>query len=176
MKKLLAIVMALCLALTAVAVFAESNESVKTINWTEYQEKAAAAGGELTPINGTDLQIFIPKEFKETKLDEDAIAKGYIFVLKTEDGKAIANLQLVKLDVEAFKTQVAESGAVNLTAMDINGVKCTNFNVVAEGVLSTCIAVGTDQGSTLVFSFSPANQDPYTDLFRIMVASLQHAA
>ena len=60
--------------------------------------------------------------------------------------------------------------------MDINGVKCTNFNVVAEGVLSTCIAVGTDQGSTLVFSFSPANQDPYTDLFRIMVASLQHAA
>ena len=92
MKKLLAIVMALCLALTAVAVFAESNESVKTVNWTEYQEKAAAAGGELTPINGTDLQIFIPKEFKETTLDEDTIAKGYIFVLKTEDGKAIANL------------------------------------------------------------------------------------
>ena len=174
MKKLIALVMALCLALTAVAVFAEDAE--KKVSWADYQEKAAAAGGELTPINGTDLQIFIPKEFKETKLDDDAIAKGYIFVLKTEDEKAIANLQLVKLDVEAFKTQVAESGAVNLTAMDINGVKCTNFNVVAEGVLSTCIAVGTDQGSTLVFSFSPANQDPYTDLFRIMVASLQHAA
>ena len=164
MKKLFAAVLSLCLMLSAVAVFAEA-AAPKEINWSDYTEQASKVNG--------DLQIFVPAEFKDNEISAEAAQKGNFLLLTAEDGKAAVNGQIAPMSLDTFMVGVGQQ-AQNVTQLKINGILCTNFNLVNSGVLSTCIAINTDQNSTLLFSFTPANQDPYTNLIRIMVASLQH--
>ncbi len=172
MKKLFAAILSLCLMLSAVAVFAEA-AAPKEINWSDYTEQASKVNGELVHINSTDLQIFVPAEFKDNEISAEAAQKGNFLLLTAEDGKAAVNGQIAPMSLDTFMAGVGQQ-AQNVTQLKINGILCTNFNLVNNGVLSTCIAINTDQNSTLLFSFTPANQDPYTNLIRIMVASLQH--
>ena len=60
--------------------------------------------------------------------------------------------------------------------MDVNGLRGIQFSAEAEGVTTSCLAFSTEQGGILVFSFTLANQEPYTGLSKVMVSSIQRAS
>ena len=68
---------------------------------------------------------------------------------------------------------VAQS-AKGLEEGKINGIAVKSFAVESDGVLSKCIAIGTNQNSVIMFSFTPANDPNFVNLFKLMAASLQH--
>ncbi len=170
MKKLFAALMALCLMLSAAA-FAQETLTVK---WDDYEAKAAAMEGRFAEVGNTGLKMFIPAQFKDTRLSEETLAGGTFMVLKQEGGDGIVTAQVVKLDIDSFKASLNKQG-MTLYASTVNGIPFIQFNAETNGTTNTVLALSMDQNTTLVFSFAPFNRNPYTDLFKVMAASLQKA-
>ncbi len=174
MKTLIAVLMSLCLMMTAVAALAGAGDPV-TINWRDYEADAANVEGQFATVAGTGLKMFIPAEFVDSEISEENAAGGTIMVLKTEKAeKAVVNAQVVATDLDSLKTLLEEQGRT-LWATVLNGIPCLQFTVDTEGVITSCFAFGTEGGHTLVFGFTLANQEPYTSLYKLMVSSIQIA-
>ncbi len=171
MQKLFAALLSLCLILSAFAAFAEEPVAV---NWSEYEAQAAGMEGQFAQISSTGLKMFIPAQFKDTELSEETLAGGTFMVLKPEEENAVVNAQVVSIDIELFKAVLAKQG-VSTWETVVNGLAFTQFTVEADGILTASFALPTTQNTTLVFSFLPANQEPYTSMFKVMIASLQLA-
>lgn len=173
MKKLFAVMMTLCLTFTAFAAFAAATEPT-TVQWSAFEEEAAKVEGQFATINGVGLKMFIPAEFKDTELSEETMQSGTILVLKTEkEEKAVVNAQVLGTDIASFKDLVESKGSV-CRPMIVNGIHCYQFSVNSDGIISTCFAFSAGD-KVLVFSFSLADQEPYTSLYKLMAASIQTA-
>ena len=174
MKKLAAVLMTLCLILTAAAAFADDAEP-SVVNWSDYEADAAGIDGQFALISETGLKMFIPAEFTDTELSEETLAAGTFMVLKSgKEEKALVTAQLVAVDLDAFKTAMQKQGAALYDTV-LNGLPCCQFNVEAEGVTTACFAFGTEQGGVLMFGFTLSNQEPYTSLYKVMASSIQLA-
>ncbi len=171
MKKLFAALLSLCLMLTACAALADEPT---TVNWSDFEAKAANVEGQFATVGDTGLKMFIPAQFKDTPITEETLKTGTFMVLRTEDGKAVVTAQLVPKDVESFKAAMQQQGH-SIWETIVNNIHFAQFSVEANGTTSAGFALPTESGKTVVFGFAPANQEPYTDLFKMMVASLQVA-
>ena len=172
MKKLFALLVSVCMVLTALCAFAEE---VKEINWSTYQEEAETMDGQMTSIPFAGMKMFVPSVFKDVELSDEEVEKGTFLLLKTEDETAVVKGQVMPLDKETFKATLTQSGIETMWELRVNGISCTNFSMNSDGTVVTCFAFGTDDGRVLMYSFAPANQEPYTQLYRFMAASLQAA-
>ena len=174
MKKLFAVMMALCVMLTAAAAFA-GETNVTTVNWSDHEADAAKIEGQFANVAQTGLRMFVPAEFKDTEIPKETLDGGTFMVLKSgKEEKAVVNAQLVSVDLASFKAKL-ESEGKTVWDMSVNGLSSIQFSVEADGVTTSCFAFGTEKGTTLVFSFTLANQEPYTGLYKVMVSSIQRA-
>ncbi|MBR3494729.1 MAG: hypothetical protein IKH38_04810 [Clostridia bacterium] len=174
MKKLIAVLMSLCLILTAAAAFAEDVEP-SVVNWSDYEATAAEIDGQFATVSDIGLKMFIPAEFKDTELSDEALEGGTFMVLKSEkEERALVNAQHLAIDISSFKAGLESQGATVYETV-LNGLHCYQFNVGAEGVITSCFAFGTDQGSVVLFGFTLTNEEPYSSLFKVMAASIQPA-
>lgn len=174
MKKLFAVMMVLCVMLTAAAAFA--GETAPTaVNWSDHEADAAKVEGQFADVAQTGLKMFVPAEFKDTEIPKETLDAGTFLVLKTEkNDKAVVNAQIVETSIDTFKAGLEKEGKT-LWEMVVNGLPCTQFSAEAEGVTTVCFAFGTEKGTTLVFSFTLADQEPYTSLYKVMASSIQKA-
>ena len=174
MKKLVAVLMILCLMMTAVAALAEETETT-VVNWSDHEADAAGIEGQFAAVAETGLIMFIPAEFADTDIDEETLAGGTFMILKTEnEEKAVINAQVVSADPAVFRASV-ESQGITVWDMVINGLPCIQFSVETMGVITSSFAFGTEQGGVLVFSFTLSDQEPYASLYKVMAASIQPA-
>lgn len=172
MKKLFAALLSLCLILSAFAASAEEESTAAIVNWSDYEALAAEMEGQFAAIGNTGLKMFIPAQFKDTEISDEMLASGIFMVLKPEEDNAVANAQVVQMDIELFRATLANQG-VSTWETVINGISFIQFTVEADGILNSSFALPTTQNTTLVFSFAPVNQEPYISLFKVMAASLQ---
>ena len=171
MKKLFAVMMVLCVMLTAAAFAGETAPTA--VNWSDHEADAAKIEGQFANVAQTGLRMFVPAEFKAAEIPQDTLDAGTFLVLKTEkNDKAVVNAQIVKTGIDVFKADLQKQGKT-LWEMVLNGLPCTQFSAEAEGVTTVCFAFGTEKGTTLVFSFTLADQEPYTSLYKVMAASIQ---
>ena len=174
MKILGIALMILCLMMTAIPAFAGEADPT-AVNWSDYEADAAGIEGQFALVADTGLQMFIPAEFEDTDISEETLEGGTFMVLKTEkEEKAVVNAQIVPVEPDLFKAGMQNQGHT-VWDMVINGLPCFQFSVETEGVTTSCFAFGTDQGSVLVFSFTLADQEPYTSLYKVMISSIQPA-
>ena len=177
MKNLFAALLCLCLMLTGIAALAEGSAQEPTVvNFSDYEAKAATMEGHFAKVSETGLMMFVPAEFKDMELSEEAKANGTFMILKV-DGKDVAVTgQLVKGDVEKVAAAAAADGHSTWNTI-INGEKYVQFSVATNGTLTANFAFPTTDGNTLVFTFAMAEnlKDAYTDMFKVMAASLQPA-
>ena len=174
MKKLFAALLSLCLILSAFAASAEEEPAVVNVNWSDYEAQAAEMEGQFATIGSTGLKMFIPAQFKDTEISDEMLASGIFMVLKPEAENAVINAQVVPMDIDLFMATLANQG-VSMWETVINGISFIQFTADADGILNASFALPTTQNTTLVFSFAPIDQEPYTSLFKMMAASLQIA-
>ena len=180
MKKLIAALMSLCLILTAAAALGETaEEAVETepivVNWSDYEAAVEDVDGQFAQVSDTGLVMFIPAMFKDTELSDETLEGGTFLVLKSEtEENVVVSAQYAAVDIALFKAGLASQG-VTLYDVTLNGLPCCMFNVEGEGIVTSCVAFGTEQGGTLVFGFAPSDQEPWASLFRVMAASIQPA-
>ena len=173
MKKLFAVMMALCLMLTAAA-FAEGTDTV-TINWADHEAEAANIQGVFGNISTTGLKMFVPDEFENQEISEETLNSGIILVLKSnKEEKAVVNAQVMNGDIATVKATLEQQGATVRNAT-INGIPGITFTAGSNGVVAACFGFATSVGMTLIFTFANADQEPYTSLYKVMASSIQLA-
>ena len=173
MKKLFAVMMALCLMLTAAA-FAEGTDTV-TINWADHEAEAANIQGVFGNISTSGLKMFVPDEFENQEISEETLNSGIILVLKSnKEEKAVVNAQVMNGDIATVKATLEQQGATVRNAT-INGIPGITFTAGSNGVVAACFGFSTTAGATLIFTFANADQEPYTNLYKVMASSIQLA-
>ena len=173
MKKLIAALMSLCLIFCAAA-FAANTDPHK-INWSDYEAQAANVEGQFANVAQTGLKMFVPAEFKDTDIPEEALQGGTFMVLKSgREEKAVINAQILSIDIDTFKAGM-ESQGKEAWQVEVNGLIGYQFMIEAEGVSTACLAIGTEKGTVLTFNFTLVDQEPYTGLYKVMAASIPRA-
>ena len=118
MKKLIAVLLSLCLMIGAAAAFAENTP--RSINWSDHESKAA--NGQFTNVTGTSLKMYVPAEFKSTELSDETFMRGTSMVLKSEkNDKVVVNAQTVSMDMAAFKANMEKKGINMSDDLTVNG-------------------------------------------------------
>lgn len=171
MKKILAILLALALCLSA-AFAAE-------INWADVADQAAemAPSAQFWTLNAVNCKIWIPDVLQYIELSEDDIDAGYIAYWCTEDGSAAVGVQYVNMDgtsLEEYAAWLTENGFTVEEGV-LNGLSCISYSWVSEeGVASNVVSFTTAAGYILEFSFT-AGDEGYEVVSAFIAASIQAA-
>ena len=174
MKKLVAVLMVLCMVLTVAAAFAEESEPI-VVNWSDYEADAADIAGQFAVVGPTGLVMFVPAEFKDSEISEEARQGGTFMVLKTEnEERAVVSGQVVEMNIDTFMAGLEGQGVTKYETV-LNGLYCYRFNITAVGITTSCIVFSTEQDGIVVFSFTLSDQEPYASLYKVMVSSIQPA-
>ena len=172
MKKLIAVLLSLCLMIGAAAAVAENTP--RSINWSDHESKAA--NRQFTNVTGTNLKMYVPTEFKSTDLSDETFMRGTSMVLKSEkNDKVVVNAQTVPLDMAAFKANMEKKGINMSDDLTVNGRAFTQFSVNALGATSVCFATANEDGKVQIITFSAEDFNAYSEQFKLMFASLQNA-
>ena len=173
-EKLFAVAMTLALMLTAAAAFAGEAASTP-INWSDFEAEAAKVEGQFTTLGNIGLKIFVPAEFKDMEISQELQEGGTLVVLHSDrEEKAVVNVQFAQGSAADFRASM-ESKGVTVREYTVNSIPCLGFATETEGVVTSSFVFGAGSQGILVFSFTLANQEPYTGLYRMMTASIQLA-
>ena len=170
MKKLFALLLALCLMLSGAALAEETT----AISWEEVAPLLESAGvtGEFYTFEQIAVAIFIPEGMVEAELPDET----YIGYFTAEDGSAIAlqYVQMEGMDLEAYAAALSSVGATGIESGTVNGLPCVTYEVPENK--SVNIAFTTEAGYILEAVCAPINTENDQMGASIIFASIQNVA
>ena len=165
MKKLFALVLALCLLCGCTAL--ADNE----ITWEQVEPLLEQGGvnGDFYTFDQIAVAIFIPEGMESVELPDDS----YIGYFAAEDGSAVA-VQYVNVDgmtLEAYTEALSQVGATGIETGTVNGLPCVTYEVPANNSMN--IAFTTEAGYILEAVVAPVTDDNSKLAGSIILASIQ---
>lgn len=169
MKKVFALMLALCLMLGCTAL--AENE----ITWEQIAPTLEAAGvtGEFVTFDEIAVKVFIFNGMVAQELSDEDRQNGYIGYYAAEDGSAIA-IQYVNMNgmsLEDYAAQLAEAGATEVELGTVNGLPCVNY---VNGT-NLSLAFTTQMGYILEVTVGPVEDDNSKIAASFVLASVQAA-
>lgn len=151
MKKLFALVLALCLLCGCTAL--ADNE----ISWEQVEPLLEQSGvnGNLYTFDQIAVAIFIPEGLESVELPNDS----YIGYFAAEDGSAVA-VQYVNvegMDLETYTAALPGVGATEIETGTVNGLPCVTYEMPANKTMN--IAFTTEAGYILEVVVGPVEDD-----------------
>ena len=174
MKKLFALLMALCLMLCACAYAEETKE----INWSDFEEQAAQIEGQFCPIADLGVMMYIPSIFGTVELSDEQKAAGVIALLSTADGAGRISFtyqDLGDMEADAYLEELAKAGATDFEVAVLNGRNALSYDLVVNDVKTTNVVVEIEDAKMLTISFAPMDDEGFAELAGILTASIQNA-
>ena len=165
MKKLFALVLALCLLCGCTAL------ADNTIDWEEVEPLLETSGvnGNFQTFDQIAVALFIPEGLQEVDLPDDS----YIGYYAAEDGSAVA-VQYVNvegMDLETYTAALPGVGATEIETGTVNGLPCVTYAVPANKTMN--IAFTTEAGYILEVAIGPVEDDNAKTAAGIIMASIQ---
>ena len=173
MKKLFALLMALCLMLCACAYAEETKE----INWSDFEEQAAQIEGQFCPIADLGVMMYIPSIFGTVELSDEQKAAGVISLLSTADGAGRISFtyqDLGDMEADAYLEELAKAGATDFEVAVLNGRNALSYDLVVNDVKTTNVVVEIEDAKMLTISFAPMDDEGFAELAGILTASIQN--
>ncbi len=175
MKKLIALVMSLCLLMMSGAVMAESAATAE-LKWSDYETMAANYPGQFVQLNQVALAFYLPDCLQAQELtDADVNEKGYLAYFT--DAERGWNVAVQYTDVggasleEVAEVLKATEGVSGVAIVNVNGINAINYDVTDE--MATVLTFVTEAGYGLEFYFGPLNNDDAKFMATIMAGSIQ---
>ena len=164
MKKLFALVLALCLLCGCTAL--ADNE----ISWEQVEPLLEQAGvnGNLYTFDQIAVAIFIPEGMESVELPNDS----YIGYFAAEDGSAVA-VQYVNvegMDLETYTAALPGVGATEIETGTVNGMSCVTYEMPANKTMN--IAFTTEAGYILEVVVGPVEDDNAKTAAGFIMASI----
>ncbi len=178
MKKLVALVMSLCLLMMSGVVLAET-PTVTEINWSDYEAIAAQYPGKFVQLNQVALAFYLPDCLQEQELTEAEVNdEGYLaYFTDAERGWNVA-VQYMNIEgmglADVAEMLNATEGVANLSIVTVNGIECINYDYADQPV--TVMTYVTEAGYGLEFVFGPLNDEDAMIMATAMAASIQPIA
>lgn len=176
MKKFLAIVVALILALTLTAAMAEA---APELNWSDIEPALEAGGvaGQFYTFDEIAVKIWLPEGFNPVELTQEDVDAGYIGYFQPEDKSATVAIMYVNVD-----GMTIDDYAESLSTMEdvtevekgtVNGLPCVNYQMPEQDSLS--IAFATEAGYMLELTCVPMSEENADLVWGAVIASIQAA-
>ena len=166
MKKLFALMLALCLMLGCAAM--AENE----ISWDQVESVLTekAINGEFVTFDQIAVKIWIPEGMAAV---EEELPEGYIGYYAAEDGDAVAvtYVNVEGMDLNTYAEQVAANGGENIEAGTVNGLECLSYEYNGCMVCSFT----TQMGYILEVTVGPLADDTAKLGASAILASIQSA-
>ena len=164
MKKLFALVLALCLLCGCTAL--ADNE----ISWEQVEPLLEQSGvnGNLYTFDQIAVAIFIPEGLESVELPDDS----YIGYFAAEDGSAVA-VQYVNvegMDLETYTAALPGVGATEIETGTVNGLPCVTYEMPANKTMN--IAFTTEAGYILEVVVGPVEDDNAKTAAGFIMASI----
>ena len=164
MKKLFALVLALCLLCGCTAL--ADNE----ISWEQVEPLLEQAGvnGNLYTFDQIAVAVFIPEGLESVELPDDS----YIGYFAAEDGSAVA-VQYVNvegMDLETYTAALPGVGATEIETGTVNGLPCVTYEMPANKTMN--IAFTTEAGYILEVVVGPVEDDNAKTAAGFIMASI----
>ena len=172
MKKLVCVLMALCLMLTATAAMAEA-----ALNWSDFEPVLADAGvnGEFVTFDEIAVKIWIPEGFNPIELAEEDRAKGFIGCYMPDDQSASMSVVYVDTDsmtLEQYGENLASlEGVTEIEYGTVNGLPCVTYQIPDQDSVS--IAFTTEAGYVLEVTCWPLSEENAELVWGAVTASIQ---
>ena len=174
MKKLFALMMALCLLLgTATA------ETV-VVNWEDYFGPAieeTGIEGEFVTFDEIAVKIWLPSQLQAAELTDEDRAEGYIGYFSEDSDNATVAIVYVDTDgmtIEEYAAQLQEiEGVSDIELAIVNGLPCVNYQVKENDTLS--VAFSTQAGYILEITMYPLSVEGAEMVWGAVASSIQAA-
>ena len=169
MKKLFALMLALCLMLGCTAL------ADAEITWEQVAPMMEQIGltGEFVTFDEIAVKLFVPTGMNAVELSDEDRANGYIGYFAAEEGDAIA-VQYVDvngMDLAEYAAQLAETDATGIETGTVNGLPCISY----EYGTNLCCSFTTQMGYILEVTVGPAEDENAKLGGSIILASIQAA-
>ena len=173
MKKLSAVLLALCLLLSVAVA-----ETIPEINWETFEAAINEAGiqGDFYTFNDLAVKFWVPQGLNAVELTAEDAEKGYIGYFTSEDGATLAFLYVNAegLSLEDYAAWL--QGNEEITDVEIavvNGLPCVNYRMPAQD--SVNVAFTTEAGYILEVVCGPVTTDEEKLGASVILASIQSA-
>ena len=171
MKKLFALMLALCLMLCSAAV--AENE----ISWDQVEPLLTESGvnGEFVTFDQIAVKVWIPEGM--TAVDVEGLPEGYIGYFAAEDGDAVAVMyvNVEGMDLNAYAEQVTANGGDKIEAGTVNGLPCITYEFTSDAGLCQVCSFTTEAGYILEVAVGPLADDNAKMGAAFVLASIQAA-
>lgn len=172
MKKILAILMALCM-FCGVAMA----EAATELNWDEIAPIIEQSGvaGDFVTFDEIAVKIWIPSDLQAVELTDEDRQNGFIGYFA--DAEQTASLSVVYVDVsgmsiEDYTAQLGQmEGVDEIEAGTVNGLPCVSYKISAQD--SGHIAFATEAGYILEVSVAPTSTEGADLVWGIVLGSIQ---
>lgn len=182
-KRIFALMMAGIMTLSSsIAVFAEAEEApaeFPTLTWAEVEPQIAdneSWAGDFVTFEDIAIAMYVPDSFEPVELSDEDLEAGYVgyFTLGEEAAVGVQYVDMDGMELDEYAALLTEEyGVTDATLMLINEIGALSYtNPDDENV--GVIAIATQMGYIMEFSFSPITDEGFQVISSVMIASIQN--
>lgn len=173
MKKLIAILISLCLMLAAAGAFAET--ATTEMSWETVEPLLETYGleGDFETFDEVAIQIWIPSSMTRSELTQEDVDKGFIAHFLDEDQTAQVSVVYVDVDgttLEEYEKMLPDYGVSDIEELVINDIPALSYTV--EETDSVTIAFETEGGYILEITMAPKSAEGADIAWYIVASSI----
>ncbi len=171
MKKLFALILALCLLCACAA----TAENTTTITWEEVSPLVAEIPAEFVTFDQIAVKIWIPTGMTAAAAEE--LPEGMIGYYSEEDGSAVS---VTYVDVDGaelaeYAAYLTDEGMEEVETGTVNGLPCVTYKYDSDAGKVLCIAFATQAGYFLEVVAGPVASEADELGASAILASIQAA-
>lgn len=190
-KKLMAGLVISCLLMSPAAAYADDSstasqaESVVAetveMSWKDIKSddsyEELIDEGNFETFDTIGVMMWIPESLDKVELTEDDLKAGFVGYFENVDDKRAVGVTLSKVDSKTTKSLskllASIKGVSDVGSAKVNGFPAVTYKMKERD--TTVISFLTEQGRCMEFAFSPASDEDFATLIRVMMASIQNA-
>ena len=176
MKKLVCVLIALCLVVTAAVALAEA---APALNWEDVTPILEAGGvsGDFYTFDEIAMKIWLPEGMYPVELTEEDQENGYIgyFMPEDESGAvAVVYVDVSGMSLEEYAEYLAsEAGATEIEVGTVNGFPCVSYKLLEQDSVS--VTFTTEAGYALEVTCTPLSEENAELVWGAVISSIQAA-
>ncbi len=166
MKKRLALMLAVIMAVLSVGMVSYAKGNVTELSWKDGEKAVKESGlkGKFVTLDDVAIKFWIPNDYKEEKLTADDKEQGFIAYYensKTDSSVSVVYVDADGMTLEEYKKELKKDSDVEeLEDCVINDIECVGYRIPKQDSLH--VAYTTENGYLLEFNFAPVTDDDDT--------------
>ncbi|MDO5701894.1 MAG: hypothetical protein Q4G47_00875, partial [Lachnospiraceae bacterium] len=190
-KKLMAGLLVSCLLMSPATAFADDTSTASAaestapkaveMSWEDIKSddsyEELIDEGNFETFDTIGVMMWIPDSLDKVELTEDDTKAGFVGYFENVDEKRAVGVTLSKVDSKTTKSLskllAGIKGVSDVGSAKVNGFPAVTYKMNERD--TTVISFLTEQGRCMEFAFSPASNEDFATLIRVMMASIQNA-